>query len=168
MEIQLKVQHKHLTSLILVPPPFTVQIPGILFVAYIVKRRIDTRCSWSRPASGPASRLLRLKLNVGCFCWSEWVTTETTQTCKQNRWCRYRLEPLFPLRPPCQPRQGISTSTQAENRELSAALGLFLPSSDDRRRLSAGRFVPLLAETGKHRRTRCNYAVVSQSGFNLN
>lgn len=64
VEIQLKVQHKCLTSLILVPP----QIPGVLFVAYIVKRRIDTRCSWSRPASGPASRLLRRKLNVGCFC----------------------------------------------------------------------------------------------------
>lgn len=96
VEIQLKVQHKYLTSLILVPP----QIPGVLFVAYIVMRRIDTRCSWSRPASGPASRLLRRKLNVGCFCWGEWVTTETTQTCKQNRWCRYRLEPLFPLRPP--------------------------------------------------------------------
>lgn len=64
VEIQLKVQHKYLTSLILVPP----QIPGVLFVAYIVKRRIDTRYSWSRPASGPASRLLRRKLNVGCFC----------------------------------------------------------------------------------------------------
>ena len=60
-----------------------------------MKTRIDTSCPWSRPARGPASRLLRRKLNVGCFCWSGWVTTETAQTCKQNRWCRYRLESFF-------------------------------------------------------------------------
>lgn len=59
--------------------------------------------------------------------------------------------PFFPCVPPVPASSGnISEYTVGEQRaQCCSSLGSFLPSSDDRRRLSAGRFVPLLAETGK-------------------